>query len=138
MDLAPAVRRVLDPGPDDDDSRADVGNGNDAAVLRNDLDHEIASAPVVAVQEEPPVALVEPKVDVDVAVIGLELDPFHGAAGQSATAPHLETLRVVYAGEWVPAPAVGRRQRFGRAAKRAADEKRRAKRETGGKSPEEA
>jgi hypothetical protein len=52
MDLVPAVRRVLDPGADDLDSGALLGDGDPRAVLRDDLDDEVAADPVIPVREQ--------------------------------------------------------------------------------------
>src|SRR5919201_6323435 len=52
MDLVPAVRRVLNPGPDDLDPCAFLGDGDPRAVLGDDLHHEFAAAKRIAVREQ--------------------------------------------------------------------------------------
>src|SRR5205814_2422 len=93
MDLVPAVRGVLDPGPDDLDPRALLGDGDARAVLRNDLHDEVPADPRMAVREPLPVARVGTDLDVDVAVVFLELQLPDRPDRDAAAALHDQTLR---------------------------------------------
>ena len=128
MDLVPAVLRIGDPRPDDLDPRAFGRHRDPRTVLRNDLDDEVAANPAVAVGEQALVAWIEPKVDVDVAVVGLELDVGDGADRDPAAALHLQALRVVDARERAAAAAVrrGRRGRPAQAVSRDAEDEQNA------------
>ena len=98
MDLVPAVLRVGDPGPDDLDARALRRHGDARAILRDDLDDEVAANAVVPVREQALVARIGPEVDVDVAVVRFEPDVRDGADRDPAAALHLQPLLVVDAG----------------------------------------
>src|SRR5512133_2604243 len=95
VDLVPAVLAVLHPGPDDLDALALVRHRDSRAVLRDQLDDEVAADPGVALSEEPFVAGVESQVDVDVAVVLLENDLADRADDDPATASDPQPLRVV-------------------------------------------
>jgi hypothetical protein len=113
MDLVPAVLGVAHPRPDHFDSGA-LGRHRDArAVLRNDFDHEVAADPRVPVREKALIAGIRPEVDVDVPVVGLELDVRDRSDRDPAAALHLQPLRVVDAGHRAAATAVGRGGRRG-------------------------
>jgi hypothetical protein len=113
MDLVPAVLRVGDPGADDLDPRALGRDGDARAVLRDDLDDEVAPDAAVPVREQVLVAGVGAQVDVDVPVVGLELDVRDRSDRDPAAALHLQPLRVVDAGHRAAATAVGRGGRRG-------------------------
>jgi len=105
------VLRVGDPWADDLDSRA-LGRHRDArAVLRDDLDDEVAADAVVAVREQMLVAGIGAEVDVDVAVVGLEPHVRDRPDRDAAAAFYLQALRVVHARHWAAAAAVGRGRR---------------------------
>src|SRR5215210_4835666 len=110
MDLVPAMLRVCDPWADDLDPRALGGNGYARTVVRDHLDDQVAADPLVAAVQELLVARVEPKIDVQIAVVGLELNLADRADGDRTAALHVQALRVVDAGQRV-APAAVRRGR---------------------------
>src|SRR5207247_10938945 len=64
---------------------------------------------IMAGGRQPAVRVLEAKIDVDVAVEVLELDPVDHAGGDGATAADMESARVVDAREWVTRTAVRRR-----------------------------
>jgi len=111
VDLVPAVLRVGHPRPDDLDPRPLRRHRDPRAVVRDDLDDEVAADASVAIGEEPLVAGIGAEVDVDVAVVGLELDVRDRPDCDAAAALHLEPLRVVDAGRRAAAAAVGRGRR---------------------------
>jgi hypothetical protein len=115
MDLVPAVLRVGDPGADDLDSGALRRHDDARAVLRDDLDHEVAADAAVPIRKQLLVAGVGTKIDVDVPVVGLELHVRHRSDRDSAAALHLQPLRVVDAGHRASAAAVRRGRRRGAA-----------------------
>src|SRR5215207_198878 len=111
MNLVPSMLRVGDPRADDLDPRALRGNGYARAVVWDHLDDQVAADPLVAVVQELLVAPVEPEIDVQVAVVNLELNLSNRADGDRTAALHVQTLRVVDARERVAATAVRRGQR---------------------------
>jgi hypothetical protein len=108
MDLVPAVLRVRDPRADDLDPRSLRRYGDARTVVRDDLDDEVAAHAAVPVREQPLVARVWTEIDVNIAVVGLELHLRDRADRDPAAALHLQPLRVVDAGHWAAASAVGR------------------------------
>jgi len=118
VNLVPAVLRVGDPRANDLDPRALGRHGDPRAVVGDDLDDEVAADAVVAVRKQALVARIWAEVDVDVAVVGLELDVRDRADRDPATALHLQPLRVVDACRRASAAAV-RRGRGGRPAEAA-------------------
>jgi hypothetical protein len=113
VDLVPAVLRVGDPGADDLDARPLRGHGDARAVVRDDLDDEVAADAAVAVREQVLVAGIRPQVDVDIAVVRLEHHVGDRADRDPAAALDLQPLRVVDAGHGTAAAAVGRGRRRG-------------------------
>src|ERR671930_1184707 len=99
MDLVPAVLGVLDPRPDHLDARALRRKPDPRAILRDHLDDEVAADALVPVGKELLLARIEPQVDVDVAVVLLELDLPDDADRDAAAALHVQALRVVDARE---------------------------------------
>ena len=108
MDLVPTVLSVGHPRADDLDPRA-LGRNRDArAVVRDHLDDQVSADPLVAVVEQLFVAGIEAKIEMEVAVVGLGPDLPDRPDHDGAAALHVQALRVVDAGERVPAAAVRR------------------------------
>jgi hypothetical protein len=118
VDLVPAVLRVGDPRADDLDASAFGRNRDARAVLRDDLDDEVAADACIPVRKEQLVPGIGAQVDVDVPVVGLEPDVRHRPDRDAAAALHLQPLRVVDARHRAAAAAV-RRGRHSRAAEAA-------------------
>src|SRR5207237_7294160 len=84
VDLAPAVRRVVDPRPDDAHARPDARDRDAPPVGRHDLDEQVAADPAVPAREEALLARVEAELDVDVAVVGFEPHDVDGPGRDAA------------------------------------------------------
>src|SRR5690348_460809 len=99
MDLVPAVRGVVDPGADHLDPLPDLGDRDARAIPGDDLENQVAPDAAIARREQAVLPGVEPKLEVDVTVVELWLDPLDCAGGNPAAALHLEPFRVVDADE---------------------------------------